>query len=62
MLHFTMTGYYAGATYCGARRNDTDRFQHAAYPGPALDRQLADPDLCTECHKVYNDVFNEDDR
>ena len=53
MLHFTLTGYYAGWTYCGGRRNDTERFQHAAYPGPALDRQLADPELCKECRDIY---------
>jgi hypothetical protein len=50
MTHLTLTGAYAGAPICGAKRNQTDKYIHFAY---ATD-SLTPADLCPTCAHVAN--------
>ena len=52
MVHFTMTGFYAGTPYCCTERNPDDEYQHPAYNREAYAAQLANPNLCPECKRM----------
>ena len=58
MLHLTMTGYYAGRTYCGTAKGiEGHTYQHAAYSKEGLARQLET--MCSECRKVLEEIDAE---
>ncbi len=55
MLHLTHSGYWAGKPICGAKRNDTDTYQHygLTYTIEGL------KDLCPDCKHLYDELENE---
>lgn len=62
MTHLTLTGYYAGRVICGAARNESDQYLHAAYaPIEKLrDEQIAGfSKLCPDCLKMWDESTSE---
>ena len=59
MKHLTMTGQYAGRTYCGADREGRDDGVHGAYLKMEWIEARATPHgpLCPECCKVAVEAF-----
>jgi len=51
MTHFTFTGYYAGQTFCGVARNETDKYMHIQGSNtPIMKRLLSGKEkLCPHC-------------
>lgn len=58
MIHFTLTGPYAGLTFCGISRHERkaeERYIHL--PGSAYLKTLLDgSELCPECRALYEEV------
>ena len=59
-IHFTHTGYYAGAPFCGCAKDvENNTFMHVPYSG--VDRLLQNPALCPICKKMWEDAADEDE-
>lgn len=64
IVHFTLTGRYAGQAYCGAARNATDRYMHILGENTPIMQKLLhshDSELCPQCKEVYNDIEEEEE-
>ncbi len=46
MIHYTYTGYDAGQTWCGSKRNDPDKYIHGMYGPPETDN------VCPNCAAI----------
>ena len=55
IVHLTHTGYYAGLVYCGAPRNETDRFVHMC------DWGVKHPDLCPACKAYLEEALSDEE-
>lgn len=53
--HFTLTGKYAGQTYCGEVRNDSDKYMHIQGENtPIMQTLLGEgSELCEGCKAMY---------
>jgi len=60
MIHFTMTGYYAGKSYCNQEKNETDTYYHPAYNEDQNNALMNKPNFCPICKQVYLSIMNED--
>ena len=62
MLHLTMTGYYAGQTYCGAAKGiegiEGHTYEHAAYSKEGEARQRAM--MCPACRAIVDEIDADD--
>lgn len=61
--HFTLTGRYAGQTYCGEQRNETDKYMHIkGEKTPIMQRLLHshDSELCSQCKEIYIEAGEDD--
>ncbi|MGG4105204.1 hypothetical protein AAXB25_14905 [Paenibacillus lautus] len=60
--HFTLTGRYAGQTYCGEVRNDSDTYMHIKGESTPIMQALLnkDSDLCDVCKAVYLDSGDDE--
>lgn len=58
MTHFTLTGRYAGETYCGEPRNETDDYMHIKGESTPIMQSLlnGEKELCPKCKEVYDAV------
>ncbi|MNW64857.1 hypothetical protein D3C74_431800 [compost metagenome] len=63
MTHFTLTGRYAGQTYCGQPRNDNDEYIHIkSEQSPIMQKLLnGEDELCPCCKAAYLESFEEDE-
>lgn len=64
MVHFTLTGRYAGQTYCEAARNENDKYMHIKGENTPIMRELLhahDSELCLQCKEAYLDIEEESD-
>lgn len=66
MLHLThTTGYYAGLPICGLSRMEAekrgDRMEHPAYSRRGIERQMGDPELCSECRRLWDEAVSSEE-
>lgn len=62
-VHFTLTGRYAGQTYCEAARNENDKYIHIQDENTPNMQQLlhsSDSELCPQCKEVYNSAYDDE--
>lgn len=55
-IHWTMTGYWAGRTYCGAARVSEDVYMHPLYSEEGNVRIMDDPHFCPKCASIYKEL------
>lgn len=64
MLHLTYQGQYAGTTFCGTPRNETDAYFHGfgiGAPEPEVVAAHRGLQLCRDCAQVYMEVETDGD-
>lgn len=59
--HLTLTGIYAGTTFCGIApydRDEGDEFAHLPYAQPDEVRAFVETHVtCEKCRKVYLEIY-----
>ena len=61
MIHFTMTGPWAGRPYCGQERRPQDKYFHVPYNPQVVAVYLAQEGFCPDCKAVYEKGLLEDE-